>query len=1066
MGALDGITLPREFGGEAPKEIIIEPDKTKAEALPQEFSSKEKSQKASKEEAPPESAWSMFVKRAARSFGEGVGRWGEAGQAIAGGEQPSLAAFRLLFPRELMDKVSTPSPITEALRQKVDVSPETLGDSATVGVSDAILRQEEASPVIGAPLSVMGSITGTIGDFMGAGASLPIGPMGSVVKTAPKLPQMGREIAKELARDAGFNMGVGTAAATVREGTENVARAMGADEGTQKKIGVGGELVGGILGGMRHSAATAAWDATKAGARKGKEAIQAATGVVTKRKGDERAMEEIFKERFEMLDADAQGMVQKQVLKMLAGELYKDIHAKESLAQFDELAKSLGMTPEEIANIHITQRALTPSLLGTITEMRVVKPEDVAVVEKGFEASKQTAINVAKRVLSQNVDASTKGIVVQMNKLRDAELDKIRAFSEQADDYVAKNVAPELTVDALKAQGERVRTAFERDVRQAVDTGQDSLKNRYFNEANALADQVGVKFDTSKAVEETKDILKTTMAQINKETVPESLRKFATLFLSRRDSADSILSGLDQSQLSAESRQWLQNNYGAQTARPVSLRDVNDVLVTLHKDMAAAARGTDQASRMEFTNLKTVETALRKIIQEQAPENVKQAHNKAVDYFRTVVVPATREGKNLGLSRDATAISQAGRDAVIDENVIRSYLKDPQTNFVTETSMREFDNAFRGNLEGTKRVEVAYEELSRTLQSDYRQQVLKTGSEGFKPEAHEAFLKKYDAALKRTPGLKEKLDSVADTIEGLNFQKKLVEDRYEKLAGKGTLMARFGDETAKDLLKKALADPRKMGQLLHLFPTEEGAKALYREVMLKAAPFRLSGGRVELDNAKLKALLDSGRAGTEGGVGGLQVLLRAALGKKEGDAQLERLNYLLNLGQRIELSRPRHLRPDNPLPDDIIKEASGSTIAGMTSMGRSLAENRIGLTYFASYFGGRAFNQQLREKFNKAYIDGLYNPKLTQALIDLSANKPVTKSMWQTIFGTGEQVTKYFQYLQEKGLLGGKIANAARLTATVSANRKEDRPEEKVYSPSNPLIIDIKTKAKGKGDGK
>lgn len=978
-----------------------------------------------KEAAEKETVASYPAKKAAKVMLEGGERNVSFLKSGKYGESMPMAALRLFLPDGFVDELS-PAMKAELTDAK--------GNRKTM----AELRKEDEGKAsegikVGAAPGAISKSLGRAIDFVGAAVSQPFVPPG-VTGGKYLIGALGAAEASDLS---------GRAARGIAS--------LGTDNPTALDVAeAGGDLAGGFMGApLNVIRGNALAQTAKMPFTITKNAVSAfKTARQRQREGDTRDLMEIFSDDYGHLKDQSKGVIQQTVNESVAKDMTLDPDAAESLEAFKTAARKTGADPDKF---NIAQQSATPSLVGTVQQMRPTTSEQVRALAETDRASREEVRKVFKSLTGKAVDPKADNVVKDLREYQKTEALRVEGLNREAQN-VAMEV-PALTPTEKTAQGERLYQMHEQELAAGK-----AEKDRLYALPNQLAKGEDTVYDLKPVISDIKDTLKDVFSQINPATVPASLRNLKGL-LQRKESPEwrKVVDQMDDSTKKWFTDEFLQGE--AAKEKPITYEDLQKTITSLSDDIPR--NPTSTADRVQAQNLIKIQQGLEKVLQEQSSPAVIEAHNAAVRNFKDNYLPRFREGKNLSIGqRSSPAVAR--EDKVDPIGFIDHYIKkEPNVGQLSETNMKEFDNLFGGVKPGTKRVDEAYHELEAGLRDKYNRSVLQTGAEKFDPAKHEQFLDAYETALNRVPALRDKLQTTATKIMDLRAEADRAQEAFKIVTG-SPLTAEFGKRQSDELISAALSDPRKMGRLMSSLAGGQSAKgaetskALIKDIMARATPWKeMPGGGIEYDPARLIKLLDSGRAG-EGSVGGLQVLFRGAFGKNIGDQHLDNLRAIALLTQRQALTNPRYLRPSEPFPTDVFKDVTGQTGASWLNQINATVQGRSSGLYSGAFGLGRFVNSKLKAAYAEAQQKALFDPDMAKAILELAAT-PATERASVSAFkkvlgGAGADTEALAKRLVEHGMLGKHIFNAGRITATVLANEKEGDKSKKEVIEDQPAI--------------
>lgn len=996
-------------------------------------------------QGPLETGTSYVVKKGLGGLGEAVGRTLNYGKAASYGEPLPFAAMRFFLPNNIVDMISPtadlPVDIKNEKTGKVsriklkDVTSDYASEGKDIGatIGATATGSDDPQPMIGAAPGIISKNLGGVANFAGQAIGQPMGNVGSVGSAAKYvMSAMGAGEGSELGGDI------------MRGITKHVFHA---DDRVVNNEGVVGELIGGGLGGMLNVArGNGTAMAAKGALGTANDAMKSA--YAKWRADSSRTFLSYLMDDYSHLREDARTAVQNRVIGTVANDIRMDPDAQESLASFADAAEKTGVDPNKF---NIAAKAATPSLVASVAQRRPTTPEEASLLAQANKAGQEEIKSAARRIVDKSVVPDATDLAGQLDEFQKRSQLRIAALNDEGD--AIRGTVPGMSAAEEAAQGAKIKDLAAEQLAQGK-VERDSL----YNGTKDLADQLGHDYDPSKVSGKIASLLKQTFTTLEPGTVPESVTRLKAL-LSQKRALPEVDKALTDMGLAAQ---------GDSQTVPIRLRDVMDAMSVLNQDIRNAQRAaaTNSMEAVKVKNLTEVRKSLEGMVNEQSAPEVINAYNKANDFYRNNYVPRFKTGENLNLDRQA-GVARANQDLVPDEAVMASYLKKPVgTGRVGETSMQNFDNLFGGVLPGTQRVPQAYSELWNTLESRYNKTVL-GGSDKFKMADHDAFMHEYEAAINRVPALRDKLDQTATQLENLQSEAKGVEKYYEDIAH-GPIAEAVGPKNVEAVFSEALTDPRKMGQLISALNKglnpQAGTQALVKEIMQRLTPWKETASGIEYDPAKLKDILDRGGAGSAV-PGGLSTAFRAAFGKAEGDAHLDRLRALALLAERQASTAPRFLRPMEPFPSDIAKDATGQTGASWLSQFKALFTGRIGPTYVAGMGLGSLFNAKMKEAFNQAQQEALFNPEMSKAILELAATKgsdPVSRGAMRKIFGMSQDATNLIKGLFDYGHIGEHAFNGARVAATINAddlrqNSKNDASKRVRFRNEPPGPLDLGT---------
>lgn len=979
------------------------------------------------DQGPKETGTSYVVRKGTSGVGEAFGRNLSAGSMI-GLEGMPMAALRLFLPKDIVDYISPAANLPVEVKER-SLSDVVKGKGGNLKLKDVVTDYAEEGKKIGALAGsrIVNAMGGSapyeekIGAAPGA-ISKNLGGVANVVGQTLAQP-MGGAIPRQLAMAAG----VGELGELGGEAAGSLARNMGASEKTTAMAEAGGNFAGGFAGGPLNLLRIKAMDAIgRPIVGSAVDTAKAAKSAFTQyREDNSRGFLSYFMDDYSHLRDNAVSSMEKTIAGKVANEIrLQGPDAPLNAQKWAESVEKAGLTPTEAAKFPLGVQTVTPNLIATSNEIARTPAEKRGMGNAIMEA--------AKRIIGAKPSDSS--LLAQMEEFQKRQ--QLRIDGLNAEGQAIRATTPGMSVVDEAKQGEQLRSLYE----QELAAGR-AEKDRHYDVAKDLADKQGLDFDPKEVSQRIKGILNQTFSSLDPSTVPESIIKVRAL-LKQKNLDPTVSAIVDASGRAIET--------APAQVKPLRLRDVNDAIVALNDDIRSANRAstTNTSEKVKANNLRQVRESLEEMITKQASPEVIGAYNDAIAHFRGTFVPRFQTGANANLGREAGA-ARTNQELVPNESVMGSYLKKPPgTDRVGVTQMEEFDNLFGGKLDGTKRVDAAYDALWTKLENDYNKDVLSKGA--FKQEAHDKFLYENEAPLNALPGLRDKLDQNASKLSSLQAEAERAH-QYFKDVTQGPLARTLGPEDAQKTLAIALTDPRKMGQLTAALGPE-GSKALAKEIMLGLTPWKenLSGG---LDYApeKLIDVLNKG-LGRDGAPGGLSTAFRAAYGQKEGDLHLDRLRALAILAEREALSNPATARALQGLGPESVANATGTTGASFLSQLKAYWEGRQSGTHFAAVGIGRYLNTEIQKNVAEAMQKALYDPKMSKAILEAAqtaGGDKLSRGAADMIFGTGKAGQELVKRMIDYGMIRRNIAQSTRIAITDTANRDKTDPSNQERVPKS-----------------
>lgn len=951
---------------------------------------------------------------ALKSFLSGVNKGVEAGAENIVGGMP-MAGLRFVL-GDAVDEFapSWMSPV-KRMKERAAAERDAKGSVAPKGKLEpltSIGKVAEELPQDEAP--------GIISKHVGAGvkaASDPtnyIGPSG-VAKVGASL--MGK-VAADLTPKAVVNFFAGTGG----EGGGTVGRQLGqaiGGEGSKSELvgEMAGNLLGSVVGGQVNDVKFRAIG--KVGEKVGTFTKNAATAAsesfdAAKRAGDVKTFFTTFGDRFGDLNKNAAGLLREHTNQKLHRILSTDIEAKEAAARFDQAAKDLGY---DASLSDIGQRTGNRTFVAD-AQARKEDPrtEEWAKILRDGEVKRNSALAKVFDKLKAKVTTGSGKVLEGTIEDSYKEADAVHRMKMEAYDLWRQSETAKLTSwtpEEFAQKGSLLRDEAKKIITDKV----TPFANELFETPLKMADEAGFKASP------------TAMRKIVGEklvSVEGQLKQYPTL-----EPLKNLLLGNNE----------------------FSMRDIQSQMKVLGQEISKNAQfaKTDMAASDRMRNLidvrDTIDNSLRGQLASKGHIDIAQKFDEAKAEYAKQVVPL----KKTGVNQDIRLQGMGNRPQVLDENVIPAYLNSGKDGTTAPTAMKEFNNLFGGGKAGTERNEGAYKILGEAIESDFTKRVL---SGGITQAKVDKFLNDRQPALDAVPGVREKLDEISKQMFDIAVQEKAVKDNW-KVISTHPIMKNLGYEGSGELVAKALADPRKMNELLGAMQKDLGAKgkeSLVNFVMNYANP-KTDGA---YDPQKLITLMNMGKVG-DGRPGGLEVLFKSALGEKEGAKQIENLKKLAYIHEQNALTNPRYTRPQEGTTHNPVTESTGQSGSSWVTSGYALGSGRIGPVNFASVGLGRFANMHFSEALNNAYNRALFDPKDSDAIIQLMSTKagtPLKQEVWERVFGTGKEGAGMIKDLFDKGMVlpatfGGARIGAQGTTETLEENTRPPREEVKAQKAAD-----------------
>lgn len=746
-----------------------------------------------------------------------------------------------------------------------------------------------------------------------------------------------------------------------------------------------------------------------------------ASAVVQKREGDARSLFDIFTDEYKLFSADQKNFVQQSVAYKLKTALQDDPMLQKNMQDFLEAngiaAKGSKYTPEELAAMFDTaQRTGNPALAALVLERK--ERTDSLKASARVVKRQEELRNALKGIfggVKEEAAAGTKNVDTALNEFIGAQQAKdaaIRANIEQV-----KGEVSNLNADALSMQGKAIKAAYEAE--KAVSKGK--VDELYAN-ARQLGDSVGPVFKLHDSLKQADRIIGSAPAAMG-----EGGKVQARRLLDYLTPENKIHFGPDGS---------------IDFTKPLKYSEADDLGKALNAAISDARYAGDGFKVRQLTELKKT---LNEQIYRQAAEinpQLAEARQKADAFFANEHAPRFKEG--VLLDKEAGR-SRPGLDNVRDVDVVSKYI--PKTGPVDEATLAKFDDVFGEKYRGAGRREEAYAHMGQYVEDLYRQRVLNsTGPLDIK--AHAQFLSDMSPVFKRVPGLEEKISGIANKIVDLQQQQWAIERNTKYLLGReAPVTGVLGQDEAKLLYAKALSDPRRMSQLVQTM--EEAGNPGFKKDMLREAfnfaqPVNPDGS---LDAERLRKVLYAGRA-DDGRISGFQTLARAAYGKEKGDEYFKKMESLLTLVERENLTAPRYMRQKgDDLSADPITSLTGQSPQSYISHGYALASGRVNPAYVIATPISRFMAKQLGGKIAEAEEKLLHTPEGVNVLLELRDKGPGQKlsaSALETLGAASEGSVDLFHKVFNTGDIGSITTHSALRAADAVMNEEDKAAKQPV----------------------
>lgn len=965
------------------------------------------------------------------AYGLNEGWWnfvGNVTEAVktAGKEPLPVSASRLLLGSELADGISPYKRMLQevegraALEGKLFEARKAINANERFALSKADIVQEMVPQL--SPDGIATEMIYSGAKAVGDPTNLMGGPVAAGAKTvaAKSVRPAAAAFFSGAAAEGGKNVGGGAASMVFGED----ARAVGENVGT-----VVGAVAGGNVQDLRGQAIK---EVAKKGYDVSKAAAQTARDVV--RAKDIKQARSIFNDNYGDLSAKSQNIVKDYVRAQYAVELSKDTQVAKAWDEFDDAVKRTG-GPDLSEQWTVAQRSNNPILIAEeryrvpLTGAEAVEGEvRRRTVEKGVVKRFNSLFKGAKVADSKELTEGLDDLARETN----LKLDVLATEQQQAINNVTHWDMP--GVPKTSDKGAELRALADAEVEQT----RAIARGKY--DANlSLADELGVEIQPGKLRDSLTGVKDTILAQLKSGTVPESVKKLGGIISPETSEAgarvkqlqDTLLTATDPAVKLKINREILDARKSMKelSDKNLTLRDVNDIAVALNKDIQrVAASGTPEAA-MAAENLRKIKTAVEDSIAGGVPDVVRGGYEDARRYYREVQAPRSREGANALVQRKA-GTGRPGEERVVDEEMFKIYL-DPNK---LETRMREFDNLFSGKLRGGEPNKRAYELLGEAIENQYHKDLLARGD--IKPEAHEAFLRKWNSALERVPGVREKLEDSFNMASAFERDKQIIHEKWKDISNH-PLTKTFGPDDAKKVLEKALSDPNQMGRLVNYTLETQGRaglKPLAKYIFDNANPI----AQGEYKPGTIRAMLRLGKADNDR-VGAMQVLFRNLYGKEKGDKLYGDLDAIATLQERFDATKPERLVAQSSGKGPL-EQQLGSSASSVYATLNNAAAGRTSPVWSTLFLSGRFSNARFGTAWRKLQTEALYEPDAAEAIKQMmitNANSPFPVTSALALANRmGSEGKGFLQRLFDIGAIGPVTYQGIRIGAKEST--KED----------------------------
>lgn len=804
--------------------------------------------------------------------------------------------------------------------------------------------------------------------------------------------------------------------------TEAVTRAFTDDEDQVSRMAQSGKIAGNIAGGGVAAPTLGAtrYNAIAETAKKvggvGTTRFEAATEAAraawkAKRDGDKRAITDIMFENYGLLRSGSDiGSIQRGVNERMADIIRQNPDAKLSLEDF-------AVTMDKIKNDALEQsyslgaRTNDPTILRLETQRRIDLPE-----EQARNAQDRTRREELVRLYKDNLDGTLpvgkKAVETSLEQFRLQTLDDITNFEMRA--TAEKKAVPNLGPVESQKTGSEFRAILD-DARKQSKAINEKNYAAPLNEMDAAG---GI--DLSSIASVTTPILKQLTSQV--QPTPSVL-------LARR--LDDLIKGNG-----AESK--IETPGGAKAAPKAKAREVHD----LQSDIGEQAHAEyGRGDTVAYKQLSDMQTALRSQLEKHP------GYKAAQERYATEHVPAFKQGLNRQMDREAGGARQ-GLDAIPDEQVLFKYLEPSK---IAE-NMQLFELAFGGK-SGIPPQPRAYEILGEGLSTLFSREVL---NGKVTDEAVNAFMQKYEPALKLMPQTSSALHGTASKMMAWQGAQDLAKQRYEYMLKEAPIASKIGEKQAAEFFSALMSDPARLRRVLApegqqmkeglsgtltkgepgLFGTPKKAQELLHEFLLHAAPVSDKTG--SLNYANFDKMMTLGQR-TADSPGTLRILADAAYGPERGAKFVEDLQTVSEAFKR-DIPDPRLRRLADPSPEMVV---GGQTPASHISQLNAVLQGRIGSVYYPVIAGSRFMNARIQGHIREAESRALHDPEMMAAIAELArtpGNRPVSAGAIDKIFGMSADFVK--TRLLDQHLLLDHVRGGASIGAAQAGVEENDRKND------------------------
>lgn len=946
------------------------------------------------------------AKAGAESFWTMVGQDANAGVELYHDGVPTplnylKAAMKVALPQDIVDTIFGASKdfykgITRAMLPKA-VWPDSVKEAGTPEEfvktygKKPDLAEEAPKRMVGdigkPPNAVAKYLTGPLARGVGVYAGLPIGGAGSVSKNL--LMSMGSSELSEIGGDIGGGIG----------------RFAGGEKGEVFGRGIGA-LGGGALGGQANITRVAAMGRGTAAATKAiRNVVPAIRAASTKVEGDTRSFFTRFTDNYKDLSSVTRGYQDQVVAEQYASAIAKMPGARENLEKMQKIAGDLGI---DITKFNPGQQTMVPSLVDEVSFFQPKDETQAARVHAQKKGAGEEIIKAYERTTGAKPKTKVEDVQLSLNRTRYNILNEIEARGREA--QVVMDESPRMTPEQSVDNGALVKDAFMTEHKDA-----SAYYNRLYQGVYRAADSANVRIKVD-------------------DTTAAALNKLSSVEVGMEPQA-----GYDLQHAVAVAKGRLNN---------LSFKEAHDIVKSLGRE-ANDARVSGDATKARI--LSDYRTRLLKDMQEQTfgkgkepgpARYIWQQFEGINQSYKDNFIPRFETGVNYNLDREAGR-SKNNLGYYKDEEVFNKGYLAKVDGRVSETNMKQFDDAFGGKIPGTKKNPDAYKALSRAVEDEYAHDVYgPKGVDGrriFSEDKHLKFMDSHAAALDRVPELGAKLEAQAKKLLDLKNRAELSAEKWAAITN-SPLTKTLGKPQSDKLIAEALSDTKKMAVLIKATGGKD-KQTLFKDIMSRAAPWKEVEGGIEYDPTELLKTIEAGSGPAGQGMSSLQLLSRATFGTVEGDKHFNNLKNIAALAVRESLTNPKFSGAGAMVSQKFLTELTGQSAASWISARKSMMEGRTSGTWFITQAAGRFLRVHFQKALQEAQYRALFDPRYSEAVLELSRKpmgQPITeKTAIALRDAAGKEGKALFDELVNRGYVASQTARGAQLGLTLEAQRRK-----------------------------